>query len=353
MKAVNSRSGPIYFNDQGLQEMLHLLERKRYSRIFVLVDENTARDCLPVFKQWMNSAFVFHVIRMPEGEFHKNITTSVHVWEELSEAGADRKSLLINLGGGVVTDLGGFIGATFRRGIDFLNVPTSLLAMVDAALGGKTGVDLGVLKNQIGVIVPPVMIWILPEFLKTLPERQRNNGYAEMLKHGLIADAKYWEELICEDVASDLTDLIHRSVEIKMQIVDQDLRESGIRKTLNFGHTIGHAIESYFLAHREEIVYHGEAIAAGMILEAYISNQLTGLPGEELESICKEISARYPKLAFQPDDISAIMDLLRYDKKNTHGQVLFVLLERIGAATIDVVVSNDLLDAAFVYYIES
>lgn len=353
MEAVNSHSGPIYFNDQGLQELLRLLEEKRYSRIFVLVDDNTARDCLPVFKRWVNGAFVFHVIRIPEGELHKNITTSVHVWEELSETGADRNSLLINLGGGVVTDLGGFVGATFRRGIDFLNVPTSLLAMVDAALGGKTGVDLGVLKNQIGVILPPVMIWILPEFLKTLPERQRNNGYAEMLKHGLIADAKYWKELIREEVPSDLTDLIHRSVEIKMQIVDQDLKESGIRKTLNFGHTIGHAIESYFLAHREEIVYHGEAIAAGMILEAHISNQLTGLPGEELESIRKEISARYPKLVFQPDDIRAIQDFLRYDKKNTHGQVLFVLLERIGAATIDVIVSDDLLDAAFAYYIES
>jgi len=352
MEEVSSHSGPIYFNENGQQELLRLIDSKQYSRIFVLVDENTARDCLPVFEHRIDGDFIFHVIRIPEGEHHKNINTSVSVWEELSDAGADRKSLLINLGGGVVTDLGGFIAATFRRGIDFVNVPTSLLAMVDAALGGKTGVDLGVLKNQIGVIIPPVLIWILPAFLDTLPKRQRINGYAEMLKHGLIADSQYWSEMIREEVPSDLTDLIRRSVEIKMRIVDQDLRESGLRKTLNYGHTIGHAIESYFLAHREETLYHGEAIAAGMILEAYLSHQLTGLPGEELESICKEISARYPKLVFEPEEVTAIQDLLRYDKKNTHGKVLFVLLKRIGTATIDVTVSDDLLNAAFAYYTE-
>ena len=351
--ATSSFSDSIYFNTQGRDAFVALMERKKYSKIFVLVDENTNRDCLQVFEKQLDGAFSFHVIQIPEGEQHKNFITSVRVWEHLSQAGADRKSLLINLGGGVVTDLGGFVGATFRRGIDFVNVPTSLLAMVDAALGGKTGVDLGVLKNQIGVIEPPIMIWILPEFLKTLPERQRTNGYAEMLKHGLIADATYWKKLVEGVSPSDLTELIRRSVEIKMQIVDQDLREGGLRKTLNFGHTLGHAIESHFLEHKDDILYHGEAIAAGMIMEAYLSHKLTGLSSEELEFIRKEIYARYSKLALQPNDKSAILDLLRYDKKTTHGQVLFVLLERIGAATIDVSVSDNLLDEAFAYYTES
>ena len=351
--ADHTSSRSIFFNDRGHQEMLRLLEDKQYSDIFVLVDDNTGRDCLPVFKQWVDGSFPFHVIQIPEGEVHKNINTSVAVWQELSDAGADRKSLLINLGGGVVTDLGGFVGATFRRGIDFLNVPTSLLAMVDAALGGKTGVDLGVLKNQIGVIVPPVMIWILPEFLMTLPERQRNNGFAEMLKHGLIADAEYWSDLTQEESPLDLTAWIERSVAIKMHIVDQDLREGGLRKKLNFGHTLGHANESYYLAHKNETLYHGEAIAAGMILEGYLSHRLTGLSAEELDTLRKEISARYPKLVFETADVSAVLDLLRYDKKTTYGHVLFVLLERIGKATIDVIVSDDLLQAAFSYYAET
>ena len=353
MREEHSYSESIFFNKSGLQEFQRLMDNKQYSSIFVLVDENTERDCLPVLEKWMDSSFPFHLILIPEGELHKNIDTAVEIWQVLSDAGADRKSLLINLGGGVVTDLGGFVGATFRRGIDFLNIPTSLLAMVDAALGGKTGVDLGVLKNQIGVIVPPAMIWIQPEFLKTLPERQMNNGFAEMLKHGLIADADYWHELIQHETPIEMNALIKRSVEIKMHIVEQDVKEGGIRKKLNFGHTLGHAIESYYLANKNETLYHGEAIAAGMILEGYLSHRLTGLAAEELESVRKVISARYPKLVFQSPDIRAILDLLRYDKKTTHGQVLFVLLERIGSATIDVKVSDEMLEAAFSYYTES
>jgi len=350
---AKSLSASIYYNETGQQKFLRLLDTKKYSSVHVLVDDNTSRACLPVFRNWVGSALSFHEICIPEGERHKNIHTSESVWQELSDTGADRKSLLVNLGGGVVTDLGGFIGATFRRGIDFLNVPTSLLAMVDAALGGKTGVDLGVLKNQIGVIQPPVMIWILPEFLKTLPVRQWNNGYAEMLKHGLIADATYWSDLTRQETPEDMLDLIRRSVDIKMNIVQQDLYEGGIRKTLNYGHTLGHAIESHWLAEKDEALYHGEAIAAGMILEAFLSHQLTGLTVEALESIRKEISARYTKLVFEPADVRAILDLLRYDKKATHGAVLFVLLEQIGSAKIDVQSDEKVLLEAFSYYAES
>lgn len=352
MEAVPSQSGPVYFNELGRTEFNRLLVSKRYSRIFILVDENTERDCMPVFDGWIDGMFAYQSICIPEGEANKNIQTCVKVWEALTESGADRRSLLINLGGGVVTDLGGFVAATFRRGIDFINVPTSLLAMVDAALGGKTGVDLGVLKNQIGVILPPELIWILPDFLKTLPERQLTNGYAEMLKHGLIADAAYWGQLTSDPPEPDMASLIRQSVSIKTQIVDQDLQESGLRKILNFGHTIGHAIESYYLEHKKETLYHGEAIAAGMILEGFLSNRLTGLPTDELESIRKEISVRYPKIDLQSGEVETIVDLMRYDKKTTHGQVNFVLLDRIGSALIDVQVDDKLLLEAFAYYKE-
>ena len=353
MKPVLSDSAPVYFNEDGLSAVKDVLQEKAYSKIFVLVDENTGRDCVPVFEKWMKGAFPYQLIEIPEGEAHKNIETSVRVWKQLSDDGADRKSLLINLGGGVVTDLGGFVAATFRRGIDFINIPTSLLGMVDASLGGKTGVDLGVLKNQIGVIQPPVLIWIISEFLGTLPDRQMNNGYAEMLKHGLIADEAYWHQLTQEERQPSLDEMIRRSVVIKTQIVDQDLKEKDLRKVLNFGHTLGHAIESYFLEHKEEDLYHGEAIAAGMILEGFLSHQLAGMAENQLEEIQRVFLRRFPKLELSGSDVQGIIDLLKYDKKNTHGQINFVLLKHIGSAAIDINVPNDLLEKAFTYYKES
>lgn len=353
MEPVLSVTAPIYFTDPGLSALKEVLQINRYSKIFVLVDENTERDCLPVFDKRIRGSFPYHRITIPEGEAHKNIETSVAVWKELSEEGADRKSLLINLGGGVVTDLGGFVAATFRRGIDFINIPTSLLGMVDAALGGKTGVDLGVLKNQIGVIQPPVLIWIVPEFLETLPKRQMNNGYAEMLKHGLIADEAYWRQLIHEEEEHSIDQLIRHSVVIKTRIVDQDLKEKNLRKTLNFGHTIGHAIESHYLEHKEESLYHGEAISAGMILESYLSHHLTGLDETQLNDIRRVFLERFPKIELEDGDIEAVIDLLKYDKKNSYGKVNFVLLNAIGLAAIDVNVPENLLHQAFAYYKES
>src|SRR5690606_10460310 len=207
----------------------------------------------------------------------KNIKTCLKVWEALSEADADRKSLLINLGGGVPTDLGGFVASTFMRGIDFINIPTTLLSMVDASVGGKTGVDLGPLKNQIGLINQPQMVLVFPNFLRTMDPRELKSGYAEMLKHGLILDAEYWKQL---RKGGDFTKAaaIQRSIALKNKVVLEDPREMGLRKILNFGHTLGHAIESHCLERPDrETLLHGEAIAIGMILEAYLSHRLTGL----------------------------------------------------------------------------
>ncbi len=251
-----------------------------------------------------------------------------------------------------MTDLGGFVASTFKRGIDFINIPTTLLAMVDASIGGKTGVDLGVLKNQIGVINQPVMVLIFPEFLATLEERQLKSGFSEMLKHGLISDSAYWEELInTKDFSS--TDFIRKSVAIKNSVVLQDPTEKGIRKKLNYGHTIGHAIESYFLdSPHLKTLLHGEAIAIGMILEGYFSHELSGLSKLDLNEIKKAFLSHFKKVDFTDQDIEIIVDLLKHDKKNTHGNVNFVLLQEIGTPILDVKVPLELFKKAFAYYKE-
>jgi 3-dehydroquinate synthase len=258
---------------------------------------------------------------------------------------------MINLGGGVITDLGGFVASCFKRGIDFINVPTTLLSMVDASIGGKTGVDLGPLKNQIGVINQPVMVLVVTDFLDTLEERQLNSGFAEMLKHGLIRDKKYWEELKLLSHFDAMDEFIHDSVLIKNEVVLQDPTEQQLRKILNFGHTLGHAIESYFLESSvHPTLLHGEAIAIGMILEAYLSTELLGLPQTDLEDIKATFLKRYPKISFSDTDIHNILELMKFDKKNSHGNINFVLLKGIGNPEIDVSVPNELFAKAFAYY---
>jgi 3-dehydroquinate synthase len=256
------------------------------------------------------------------------------------------------LGGGVVTDLGGFIASTYMRGISYINIPTSLLAMVDASVGGKTGVDLGALKNQVGIINEGVMVGIDTSFLSTLPQNEMVSGFAEMLKHGLIYDKAYWNTLTnLENLdISDLDRLIYESVVIKNKVVSEDPTEQGLRKILNFGHTLGHAIESYFLEHSEKTpLLHGEAIATGMILEAYLSIKTCGLSKNEFETVTEGILKTFTKISITKEDQKIIIDLLKHDKKNSHGVVKFVLLEAIGKPKIDCVVSNELIFEAFAY----
>jgi 3-dehydroquinate synthase len=293
------------------------------------------------------------VMEIPEGEDHKTIDICMGVWEAMSQYNADRQSLLINLGGGVVTDLGGFVASTYMRGIDYINVPTSLLAMVDASVGGKTGVDLGALKNQVGVISEGAMVLIDVSFLGTLPQNQMISGFAEMLKHGLITDKKYWTTLTnLQDLdISDLDQLIYDSVIIKNNVVAKDPTEKGLRKTLNFGHTLGHAIESYFLENDSKTtLLHGEAIAIGMILEAYLSTKMCGLSSDDLSEISDSILKTFSKIQFQEKDYEFILELMKHDKKNSHGVIKFVLLEAIGKSKIDKEVSNDIILEAFKYY---
>ena len=353
MEHIQSHDHTIFFSSGEKSFFSDLLVKKNYSSVFILVDSNTETHCLPHFLSHYPCPENFEIISIEAGEEYKHIQTCTGVWEALSELGADRKSLIINLGGGVITDLGGFVASTFKRGIDFINVPTSLLAMVDASVGGKTGVDLGPLKNQIGVIINPQAVVIDTDFLATLPSNEYRSGYAEMLKHGLIQDDAYWKELAdFRKISTDqIGKYIHHSVSIKHQVVRDDPREDSLRKILNFGHTLGHAVESYHLINEDKItLLHGEAIAIGMIMESYISSVLLALPKNERDEIKKVFDAIYPKVAFDEKDFDAIVEMLIYDKKNSHGKVKFALLEAIGNPKWDVEVPNALLKDAFAYY---
>lgn len=351
MDSVTSKAHEIHFGDLAKAALQQYLAQNKYSKIFILVDENTNEHCLDFFADIHGSSAETPII-IKAGEVYKTIETCVTVWNALSSMGGDRKSMLLNLGGGVVTDLGGFVASTFKRGIDFINIPTSLLAMVDASVGGKTGVDLGALKNQVGVINQPKMVLIFTELLDTLEPRQLKSGFAEMLKHGLIADRDYWNELISLN-ESDYHNHIQKSVVIKNNIVEKDPTEQNIRKKLNYGHTLGHAIESYYLEHPiKDTLLHGEAIAIGMILEGYLSHKLTGMSKIELDEIKNVFLSNYPKVNFTQEDIGIIIDLLKHDKKNSHGNINFVLLEQIGSAIVDIKVPVELFKEAFAYYKE-
>ncbi|THV57975.1 3-dehydroquinate synthase [Flagellimonas alvinocaridis] len=351
MESVKSQSYEVHLGQLAEAALKQHIAKINYSKVFVLVDENTKEHCLPSFKEMLNHP-IDHIFEIKSGEEHKHIYTCLDLWKQLSNFDGDRKSLLINLGGGVITDMGGFVASTFKRGIDFINIPTTLLSMVDASIGGKTGVDLGALKNQIGVINQPQMVLVFPEFLKTLDPRQVTSGYAEMLKHGLIMDAEYWQNLKTDGNFTDAS-CIQRSIALKNEVVLEDPTEKGLRKILNFGHTLGHAIESYCLENpNKKTLLHGEAIAVGMILEGYLSHELKGLPKLSLLEI-KDVFLQYFDLVeFDDNDIRAILQLLKYDKKNSHGDVNFVLLQSIGTAVTDVKVPVELFYKAFAYYRE-
>ncbi len=351
MQAIESDGYSIYFNEAGYEALNDLIETRKYSSVFVLVDTNTNEHCLPALLSMLATEVSVEIIEIEPGESLKSAAACAELWQILTDLGADRKSLMINLGGGVISDLGGFVASTFKRGIDFVNVPTTLLGMVDASVGGKNGINLGELKNQVGTITSPQMVVIDPVYLQSLPQNELRSGLAEMLKHGLIADKSYWEKFL--DLAKldfeDFDLLIHESVNIKNNIVTADMTENGIRKTLNFGHTLGHAIESRFIE-TDRPILHGEAVAAGMVLESHISMKkhlLAAADFIEIKTVIKDI---FPELVFDDKDIAAIIELLAHDKKNEYGNISFSLLEEIGSAIVGQSADNDLIMSAFKDY---
>lgn len=353
MNAITSQDSIVYFNTECYKALNTHISTNNYSKVVVIADTNTIEHCYPILASQLQTDLELEVIQVEAGEIHKNIETCSGVWSALSELNIDRKCLIINIGGGVVTDLGGFVASTYKRGVNYINIPTSLLAMVDASVGGKTGVDLGNLKNQIGVINTSEMVLIDTNFLSTLPQNEMRSGLAEMLKHGLIQDELYWNKMsdLSKLTADDLDALIYESVIIKNNVVTQDPTEQGLRKTLNFGHTLGHAIESYCLenSHKTTLL-HGEAVAIGMILACYLSTELTGFNKKTCDDIKHIILSTYEKVSFTNTDIDPIIELMKYDKKNSHGNINFVLLSAIGETKIDCKVPNSLIKTAFEYY---
>lgn len=303
-----------------------LIESFRPSKVFILTDRNTKVHCYPVFQQGCRFPHILLPV-VEAGEQHKNLESCTQLWAYLLKHGADRHSILLNLGGGVVTDLGGFVAATYQRGIRFIHVPTSLLAMADAAIGGKTGVDFGGLKNQIGLIKEADAVFIDTSFLQSLPERHLRAGYAEMLKISLMCDPGLWLRLssIPFGDTNAWPSLVREAVELKQKLVDQDLNDHGIRKLLNFGHTIGHAIESYYLKTHKPLL-HGEAVALGMISELQLAVKYAGFPIDEARKATRVISQCLPELQHPVlPDVAEVLNLMKYDKKNRDGKINFSL----------------------------
>jgi 3-dehydroquinate synthase len=353
MQSIKANGYSVIFNFEGYKELNKLISENNYSTLFIIVDSITNEVCLPKLLPKIETESPIEIIEFEAGEINKNIETCIQIWNVLTELGAERKSLIINLGGGVVTDLGGFVASTFKRGIDFINIPTTLLAMVDASIGGKTGIDLGNLKNQIGVINNPKLVVIDSEYLETLPQIEMRSGLSEILKHGLIFNQLYWEQFL--DLSkldfADFDTIIFDSITIKNEIVKQDPTEKGIRKALNFGHTLGHAIESYFLDQQsKKKLLHGEAIAIGMVLESYISMTIKLISKTEYLEIKSTIKSIYEEVNFDKKDIQSILDLLIHDKKNENGKVKFVLLDGIGSFIINQEVENELIRTSFEDY---
>jgi 3-dehydroquinate synthase len=330
----------VKFEDEGLTDFNDLLQKIKFSKIFFLVDENTHEHCLIRLLQELPEVGEYEVLEVEAGEDSKSPEVLVQLWQALSELEADRSSLLVNVGGGVITDLGGFLASTYMRGITFVNFPTTVLAQVDASVGGKTGINLNHLKNRVGVFQNPNSTYLINSFLESLPIRERLSGFAEMLKHALIADPDYWLSLKTFDIENSIPtqEMIQRSVEIKFSIIEKDFRESDIRKGLNFGHTIGHSLETAALAENESLL-HGEAIAIGMQLETLLSVKYTGLSSDIAQEICDSIHVFFPnvKLHGNPD---LWVELMKEDKKNVGDEFRFSLLKNIGSVEVDVPVQE-------------
>ena len=350
MNSIKAISYPVHFQDKGYNSLSNLIAENNYSTLFILVDENTFKCCYPKFIPNLQTDKKIEVIEIESGEINKNLETCIGVWNAITELGGDRKSLLITLGGGVITDLGGFVASCFKRGIDFVNIPTTLLSMVDASVGGKTGVDLGVLKNQIGLFANPKMVLVDTDYLTTVSEREIKSGTAEIIKYGITYDITLFNQ-IKNNKNLKIEDLIFRSIEIKNEVVLKDPKEQNIRKILNFGHTLGHAIESFYLeSDDKESLTHGEAIAIGMVCESYMSSKLFGFPIEKLNAVKEVIIRTYGKIALLTNDFAGIMELLKHDKKNVNGQVNFVLLKDFEDYKLDCKVPKDLIIESMEFY---
>lgn len=351
MKTIESNSHLIYF-ENSLQQLGDFIKNGQYSKIIFLVDTNTEEHCLPMVKNQLVDLADYDVIEIDPGEENKNIDFCIGIWKMLLDYKADRNSLLINLGGGVITDIGGFAASTFKRGIDFVNVPTTLLSQVDASVGGKTGIDMDQVKNIIGTFTQPKAVFINTAFLKTLNRKEVYSGFAEIIKHGLIYDAKLFKLLLNTKPERVSPEIIYRSVMIKNEVVTTDPFEKGLRKILNFGHTIGHAIESYSLLNDKQPLLHGEAIAIGFICESYLSTKYSTLSELELVEIKTYILSCFPTYKLKENSFKKLIEIMKNDKKNEADKIGFALLNQIGKCDYNYYLPETDIISSLKYYQE-
>lgn len=344
----------LIFTNHAFEALDDAVAKMGNPRVFVLVDDNTYTQVLPLFKAESEAVKHADVIITPPGDVNKTIEAASDIWKQLSDKGATRQSVLVNIGGGMVTDLGGFVAATFKRGIRFINVPTSILGAVDAAVGGKTGVNFAGLKNEVGAFVDADTVIITTEFINTLPKQELLSGYAEMLKHGLLDDKATLAALLNYDITNarlqedpdKLLALVQTSVGVKSGIVESDPKEEGARKALNLGHTIGHAFESLAME-RQSPIAHGYAVAWGLVAELILSNMKMGFPSDVLHQFAAFVKDNYSALALSCDDYPRLLELMSHDKKNaTPDAINFTLLSDIGIAHINQTATPDEIKAA-------
>lgn len=330
------------------RDLVNAIAECEHDKIFILTDQTTHDMCLPKLQNFLCLKGAQSIV-IKAGDTNKTLDSLAEVWTVLSQGGATRHSLMINLGGGMVTDLGGFAASTFKRGIDFINIPTTLLAMVDASVGGKTGINFGGLKNEIGVFSDSKFVIINTQFLDTLDHDNICSGYAEMLKHGLISDNKHWAELVGFNLAqpdlAQLQRMVAESIKVKERIVTEDPHEHGIRKALNLGHTVGHALESFAMKHGRPVL-HGYAVAYGMVCELYLSARKTGFLTDKMHQTVRFILDHYGRLPYTCDDYPELLELMRHDKKNTSGIINFTLLGGIGDIRINQTATKEEIEEA-------
>ena len=340
----------VIFTNSVHDALAAALDVLQPASVVVLVDENTRRHVLP---QLEPGAECVTVMTIPADEEHKTLHTAASVWHHLQESSATRRTVMVNVGGGVVTDLGGFCASTFKRGISFINVPTTLLAAVDASVGGKTGVDFGGLKNEVGTFALPAHVIISTCFFNTLPERELLSGFAEMLKHAMLTGADEVDTLLdlnpCAINWQDHLPMVEASVGVKQRIVEQDPHERGMRRALNLGHTVGHAFESFALQQGRPLS-HGHAVACGLVAEAVLSHMVLGFKSSCLYHLAQAVRGLYDPIPLTCDDYPALLKLMKHDKKSHHGELNCTLLRAYGDVAVGVTVDNAGMEAALDIY---
>lgn len=351
MAIIKSSSYNIFIGTDCFEKLNIFLKKNVYSKLIILCDENSSEYCLPSLLFHCPKLNEAEIIELESGEENKTLDTCANVWGALMDINTDRNSLIINLGGGVITDLGGFVASTFKRGISFINIPTTLLAMVDASVGGKNGLDFNGVKNIIGSITAPKALFINPDFIETQSERQIRNGYAEILKIALIADAEFWKALK-KGKQFYSENIIHKAIELKNHIVKKDPKENDLRKSLNFGHSIGHALESAFMDLKKDVL-HGEAIAAGMIMESHIAMMQKRITKKEHNEITSHLHSIYPKCKITKDIEILMLNYIKHDKKNMGQDLCFALPKSIGEYELSCSVTEKDIQNSICYYQEN